>query len=327
MSIDWSQFVALISSAQRFVLTSHLRPDADALGSELGMARVLESLGKEVRIVNAHAAPPHLEFLDPENRLLVLGRDVAEDQAAETDLLLVLDTGAWAQLGDMAQVVRRTAARKVVLDHHVSGDDLGAEVFKDPTAEATGRLVVDAAEALGVPLTAPMAAPLFAAVATDTGWFRFASTSANTYQCAARLIAAGAQPAELYAQLYEQNSFSRLMLMGRVLAHARGEVGGKLLYAWAEADDFAATGALRSDTEDIVNELLRVAGAQVALLFVEQPDGRIKVSFRSRSSVDVSQVAEQFGGGGHRAASGASLDGPLSHALPRVLDGVRAALR
>ena len=152
--IPWPRFVEIVRGHQRFVLTTHIRPDGDALGSELAMAAILEALGKDVRVCNAFAVPPNLRFLDPRRKLQQLGVDVSAEQLDDREVLIVLDTTAWAQLGAMADVIKNTKAVKVVLDHHVSGDDLGAELFKDAEAEATGRLVVEAADQLGVPLSA-----------------------------------------------------------------------------------------------------------------------------------------------------------------------------
>lgn len=327
MPLAWSRFVELVHASRRFVLTSHIRPDCDAMGSELGMAAVLEALGKEVRIINAHGIPPHLKFIDPLGKIQVLGTDVEPAQAADTDAVLVLDTCSWVQLGTMAEVLRSTRGVKFVLDHHVSHDDLGAELFIDPTAEATGRLVLDAADQLGVTLTAPMAQPLFAAITTDTGWFRFGSTTGVTLRSAARMVEAGAVPAQIYAQLYEQDSLARIQLMGRILTRTIRECDGRLVYTTAMRDDFAQTGALPSDTEDVVNMTLRVRGAEVAIIFVEQPQGGTKVSIRSRSAFDCTALAEKFGGGGHRAAAGCVLPGALAEAEQLVLDEARAALR
>lgn len=325
MTIDWQRFAEAVRPHRRFVLTSHLRPDCDALGSELGMAHVLEALGKQVRIVNPQAAPGRLAFIDPERRLSALGADVTPAEAADTDALVVLDTSAWAQLGPLGDVLRATGAAKLVLDHHVSSDDLGAEVFRDATAEATGRLVIDAADALGVALTPEMARPLFAAIATDTGWFRFASVSARTYEAISRLVGAGAVPAEIYRALHEQDSLARVHLTGRTLERVVAADVPGTYYTWVTQGDLTATGAEPADTEDVVNFLLTIAGSEVALILVEQPDGRYKVSFRSRSALDVSRVAERFGGGGHRAAAGAMLPGPLAGAVAAALDALRAA--
>jgi phosphoesterase RecJ-like protein len=239
----------------------------------------------------------------------------------------VLDTSAWSQLGRMADVVRASRAVKLVLDHHLSQDDLGATLLKNTESESTGRLVVEAADALNVPLTAEMAELIFAAEATDTGWFRFSSTSAESYRLAARLVEAGAVPDRLYKQLYEHDSLARLQLIGRTLARTHTELDGRLIYTWIELSDFAATGAAASDTEDIVNLALTVSGVEVAVILVEQRGGTLKLSLRSRSEVDCSRLAEQFAGGGHKRAAGATLQGPLPVALQRILDAVRGVMR
>lgn len=335
MPIDWKRFEHVVAGAERFVLTSHVRPDCDALGSELAMADVLAAVGKKVRIVNGQATPPNLAFIDPRGRIEAVGVDVAADELARDltadDVLMVLDTSAWQQLGPMADVLRASAAKKIVVDHHVSGDDLGAELFKDTSAEATGHLVVLAADALGVALTADMATAAYAAIATDTGWFRFPSTTAATMRVAARLIEAGAHPQAIYTELYEQDTLARLQLRGRILARAQTEMEGRLAHTAALAEDFEATGALPTDTEDVINLTLGVAGVEVAVIFVAADGGkggdRFKLSFRSRSNVDCSKLAEKFGGGGHKAAAGASIDGPIDKARQVVLEAVRAAMR
>ena len=327
MPIDWPRFVELVRSHERFLLTSHIRPDCDALGSELGMAGVLERLGKQVLIVNAHKTPPNLQLIDPGRKLKTLGADVQLADLERIEILLVLDTSAWAQLGDMAVVLRSTEAKKLVMDHHVSEDDLGAEPFKNTQAEATGRLVLEAAGHLGVQLTPEIATPLFAAIATDTGWFRFGSTTGDTYRFAGELVDAGARPTEIYRSLYEQDTLARLQLVGRTLARAQSELGGRLIHTGVFQSDFEATGAAPSDTEDVVNMTLTVAGTQVAVILVEQPDGKFKVSFRSRSAVDCSRLAEVFAGGGHKAAAGAMVAGPYEAAQQKVLDAVRSAMR
>ncbi|MCC7086794.1 MAG: DHH family phosphoesterase [Pirellulales bacterium] len=328
MPINWSRFEDIVRSHERFLLVSHIRPDCDALGSELGMAGVLESLGKSVRIVNGQATPPNYLFIDPTRRIKAIHADVQPTELDDVQVLMVLDTSAWAQLGPMADVVKATKAKKVVVDHHISSDDLGAELFKDVEAEATGRLVLEAAQHLKIGLTPVIAAPLFAAIATDTGWFRFGSTRAGTYRAAATLIDAGAKPSEIYQALYEQDTIARLNLIGRTLGRAKVELDGRLIHTAVLQDDFKATGALPSDTEDVVNQTLTVGGARVAVIMVEQRDGGFKISFRSRTpSVDCSKLAEAFGGGGHKAAAGAFVAGPLEVAQAKVLDAVRAAMR
>jgi bifunctional oligoribonuclease and PAP phosphatase NrnA len=333
MSINWPRFVEIVKAHGRFLLVSHVRPDCDALGSELGMAGVLEALGKRATICNGQATPPNLAFIDPAKKIKAIGVDLQPADLADIEVIMVLDTSAWQQLGPMADVIRASPAKKLVLDHHQSEDDLGAELFKDVAAEATGRLVYDAAEKLGVKLSTEMARPIFAAVATDTGWFRFGSTSAGTMRCGAGLIEAGARPPEIYNALYEQMTLARLKLIGRTLANTVSERGGRLVHTRILQEDFAATGALPSDTEDVINMTLQVAGTEMAVILVEQPalgeqsGGAFKVSFRSRCAVDASKLAEQFGGGGHKAAAGATVRGTFAEAQTQVLDAVKAAMR
>jgi bifunctional oligoribonuclease and PAP phosphatase NrnA len=325
MTIDWRPFTKLVNESKSFVLTSHMRPDCDAIGSELGLALALRSLGKTVRIVNGDSVPPHIGFIDPNHDVLVLEQDVSADDV-ECDVHVVVDTSAWSQLGPMADVIRNSSARKVNIDHHVSQDDLGAAVFKDVTSESTGRLILQAIDALGVKLTAEMAIPLFAAIGTDTGWFRFASVGEATFQAAARLVAAGAKPDEVFAKLYEQNSLARLWLQGRILSKVKTHLGGRLLTTAITQADLKEVGAEPTDTEDVINRLLGVAGTEVALLFLELGPQETKVSLRSRSGIDVNAIAAHFGGGGHKAAAGVRYPGPLGEAEPAVIKAVSAAM-
>ncbi len=325
-TIDWPAFTELIAQHQRYLLTSHIRPDCDALGSELGMAGVLEALGKEVRIVNGQATPPNLVFIDPQQKIETIGQDVTPEELVDIEVLMILDTSAWAQLGPMGDVIRSTNARKVLVDHHVGEDDLGATPFKNTIAEATGRLVVEAAEHLGVALTKEIATPLFAAIATDTGWYRFGSTTSGTYRTAAKLVDAGAVPSDIFGALYERDSLARVKLRGRITERFVTELDGRLAHTSARLADFEQTGALPSDTEDVINIGLGVLGTEVAVILVELSSGGFKISFRSRCELNCNEVAKQFGGGGHKAAAGAFIDEPFDVAQQRVLDAVRAAM-
>lgn len=326
MPIDWQPLSELITDHQRFVLTSHVRPDADAIGSEMGMQGLLESLGKTVTIVNPSATPNHLQFLDPQSVIQKIGADISPKQVRDTDVHLILDTSAWQQLADVRGVLEKTTAHKVVIDHHVSADDLGACEFKDQEASATGVLITELAQFMDLTPTSSVAEALFCAIATDTGWFRFSNTDSRTLQASAWLIDRGARPDVLFQQLYERSSLARLKLHGRVLDRVAVECDGRLAHTYVLRDDFKETGAHPSDTEDLVNECLTIDGTQCAIILVEQQSKQAKVSFRSRTDLDVAAIAEQFGGGGHKKASGAMLPGPLFAARDTVLQAVRDAL-
>jgi len=327
MQVDWPRFVELIRGRRQILLTTHHRPDCDAVGSELGMLRILKRLGKQVRTANPFEVPPNLQFLDPDG-LLQHFTKVPKDYLDSADLLLVLDTTAWAQLGDMGNVIRAFQGDVAVMDHHVSGDDLGGTLFKDTSAEATGRLVFEAAGHLGVEVTPDIATPLFAALATDTGWFRFSSTGARTYELAARIVAAGAEPDQIYKDLYECETLARINLTGRVLAKTKAELDGRLIHTWISLDDFDTCGALPGDSEDLINMTLAVAGTEFAVILVEQRTGGFKLSFRSRCDLDCSKIAAQFNGGGHKKAAGAFLAAKtIEEAQSKVLDVLRKAMQ
>jgi phosphoesterase RecJ-like protein len=223
-------------------------------------------------------------------------------------------------------LIRQLPAEKVVIDHHVTQDDLGATRFVDVTAEAVGRLVHQAIHALGVPVRPAAASALFTALAMDTGWFRHSNTTAATMALAGELIQLGARPQLLHELLYERNTLPRLKLTGVALERLHVEHGGQIGWSEIRRDDYAATEAVPQDTEDLVNYTLSVTGVKVGLLFMEQPRGGVKVSFRSRSHVDVARLAERYRGGGHRAAAGAIVEKPLEAVRAEVLQAVAAAL-
>lgn len=325
MTIDLEKLAQRIHSSKSFILTSHIRPDCDALGSEMGMLGILQQLGKDVRIINGHPTPPVLTFLDPSQKIEVIHEHV-RPQDISADCFIVLDTSAWAQLGPMGDVLRGFSGKKLCVDHHVGEDELGTEFFKDTSAEATGHLVAKIAKHLGVNMTKPMATALYAAIATDTGWFRFSSTTPETYRVIAELVSAGAVPSQIYSDLYERDTLGRIRLRGRILSRTTAELDGKLVYTHVLKEDFPETGALPPDTEDAINLTLAIGGTKVAVIFVEQIAGGFKLSFRSRCAVDCNSLAREFGGGGHKAAAGAFQEGSLAEVQARVLPRVRDAI-
>lgn len=322
--IDWTPFVDLVNRHQRFLLTTHVRPDGDGLGSMLALAEVLESLGKKAELVIASTMPPRYHFLDPHQRIERF--TLPGDRWVNVAAAIVLDTGTWNQLGDFGPFLQSLAVPKLVIDHHLSQDELGGARLVDTAAEATGRLVYEAIEALGVGLPASAANHLFVSLAMDTGWFRHANTSAATFALAEKLVTAGARPTPLYDRLFEDNSLPRLRLTGLVLERLQVMANGRVAHTEVRRTDYRETGALPQDTEDLVNFTRSLAGVEVGLFFMEQPAGGVKISFRAKEKVDVARLAERFGGGGHRLAAGATQQGTLDEVRTRVLAAVEAAL-
>jgi phosphoesterase RecJ-like protein len=319
MSLDWTPFVSLVRQHRRFLLTTHVRPDGDGLGSMLALASTLEEQGKSVRMVVASVLPPRYDFLDPARRIRRF--QLPGEEYRDCEAILVLDTGTWNQLGELGTLIRDMPVPKAVIDHHPTQDELGALRLVDTSAEATGRLVHEAIQALGVPLRAPVAQALFVAVAMDTGWYRHGNTTPATFKLVAQLVEAGANPTSAYGMLFEHNSLSRLLLTGLVLGRLQVCHEGTISHTAILRDDYAQTRAIPQDSEDLVNYTLSIAGVEVGLFFMEQPAGGIKVSLRSRSA-DVGKVAERFGGGGHRLASGVILQTTLDEARKQVIAAV-----
>ena len=228
MSIDWTPLADLIETHDRFLVTTHVRPDGDALGSEVGMAGLLRQKGKDVRVVNASPTPPRYDFLDPDNTLFEhFGTAAGPEALIDREVVVILDLSAWNQLGDMAGAIRDFAGTKKWSSTIMSARTTWEPVFfKDTSAEATGSLVLQAirrAERYG---HARMATGLLTAIAMDTGWFRHSNTKPGTLRAAAELIEAGAPIDTIYRQLFERNTFGRLKLIGETLAGMKTDVDG-----------------------------------------------------------------------------------------------------
>jgi phosphoesterase RecJ-like protein len=299
---------------------THIRPDADGLGAQLALHDALTAISKHPRVAIASKLLPRYEFLDPKRTTI---EDFKPAAFTDRDCVVVLDTGTWNQLGDFGKWLQASPLPRAVVDHHRTQDDLGGLRFVDITAEATGRLAYEIVRALGAPLSATAAHHLFMAVATDTGWFRHPNTTPATFALCSELVTLGARPTELYEQLYEAAPLARLKLTAVALQRLEVRAGGKIAYTEIALADYGATGAVPGDTEDLINYPRGVEGVEIALVFIEQQDGGTKVSFRSRSA-DVSKLAEKFGGGGHKLASGARVMRPLAEVRNEVLAAATA---
>jgi len=326
MPVDWSPLVAMIQEHQRFLLMTHIRPDADGMGSQLALAEALRGLGKQVRVAVASTIPPRYDFLNPANAVIERFR-LPGKEFVNQDVIIILDTGTWNQLGDFADFLKSQPITRVVIDHHQTQDDLGGLTFVDTTAEATGRLTYELIQALRVAITPTIANALLMALATDTGWFRHANTTAASFSLASELVRHGAEPTRLYEQLYESAPLSRLRLTGKALDRLQLHAAGQIAYTEVFLKDYDETGAVPGDTEELINYTRSIAGVEVGLIFIEQPEGGTKISFRARSRVDVSKLAQQFGGGGHRLAAGARTNMPLAATREAVLRAVEAVLQ
>ena len=325
--LDWGEFRRRVDAADHVLLTTHVRPDGDALGSELAFRELLLAKGKQVTILNPSATPPRYRFLDPTGEIVGALSESTPAPPSPPDLFVVLDTGTWSQLPGLRSLFESSQAPKVVVDHHQTQDDLGALRIVDVAQAACGMLVFQAFREFDVPINPEAAAALFVAVSTDTGWMHHPNAGPEVFQALAEFVARGAEPNRIYRSLYETNSLARLRLLGRVLDNIKLLQKGALATVSVTQADIAAASAHPMDTEDFIVYLMSLAGVETAVLFIEQRDKKTtKASFRSRGAVDCSRLAERFGGGGHKPAAGATINLPLAEAETAVLKEVARAM-
>jgi bifunctional oligoribonuclease and PAP phosphatase NrnA len=312
--------------SRKTLLTTHQNPDGDGLGSEVALAAYLKGIGKDTLILNPDEVPERYRFLDPSGEIRAYDDSSGPDLVRECDLIITLDNSSLHRLGKMEQSVRDSGAVTLCVDHHSTTDPFWGVNFIDESACATGEMVHDLIKALGGDLDAASAAALYTAMITDTGNFRFSKTSPRSHRIAAELLAKGVNPARVFELVYEQQPEGFVRLMGVALSAFRLEAGGRLGWISLTRRQLMECSAEEADTSEIVNHLFAIRGVRVCLLFKELPDGMVKVSLRSKGSIDVHRVATTYGGGGHQNASGAVLEGPLESAVPRVVSDVKALL-
>ena len=313
---------AAIREARSLVMACHVNPDGDALGSMLGLALGLAPLSQSLTLLSQDGVPDILKFLPG-------AAQVRRTSDCETyDLAIVLDSGDLSRVGPHVHPLIERAGRIVDIDHHVLSGAFGDIQVLDSQAASTSEIVYALLEALGLPITPEVATCLFTGVITDTGSFRFQNVTPNTFHVAAALLNAGAPPAYISENVFENKTFAATRLLGHALSSLNQTPDGRVIWAHITAQDFAGLGATDEDTEGVVNYVRGVRGADAGLLFRQMPDGKIRVSLRSRETVNVAEVAQQFGGGGHRMAAGCtlSLQPPLDEAERLLVRAVHSRL-
>lgn len=311
--------LALLREGQRFVLSGHMRPDGDCLGAQAALADVLRKLGKEVWIVNPDPIEPRFDYLAGENDYRVhRGADLPRH-----DVSVLLDCSVLERCGDLGEALRAHPSRKLVVDHHIhEGEAWWDAAFVDVSASATGLLCWRIAAALGVELGTVGAAGVFTSIVTDTGWFKYSNTDAETLRVAGELVARGVDPDALYRAIYQRKRRSHPLETGSVLTTSEYFADDRLVVVCLPREEGKAAPALEGD--DILDILRSVESVEVVLSLRELATGEVKLSARSKTDYDVNALAREFGGGGHKKASGATIDGTLEEVKARL---VEAAVR
>jgi len=313
-------FHEFVERHRRFLLTTHINPDGDGIGSEAALALWLSAQGKSARILNDSLVPPQFAFLTRNVAIEAFEPGVAEQRFDESDALVVLDTSNRQRMGRLAPLLDRFAIPVAVVDHHVShARGFGQVNLIEPEASATGEILYDLFREGPAPITAEIAEALYVALMTDTGSFRYSNTDTHAHRMAADLLGYGLDPPRIDAQVHAHASAGRLRFFGEVLSALQLEAGGRLVVLEAAPEQFQRHGLVGADTDGLVDLPRAIAGVEAVALFSELEPGKVKVSLRSTGRVVIDQIASRLGGGGHLHAAGVLLRGSRAEARARVL--------
>ena len=306
----------LLSANTSFVITAHTRPDGDAVGSSLALAEILDRLGHTTEIIFADPVPDIYATLPNVGRIRIASEAGDSDGAV---IILECDSVERTGLHDLD-------GRFIInIDHHASGRNFGDFNWIDENAYAVAAMIYRIAEAARVDVTPSMATCLYTAILSDTGSFTYPGTSAETFDLVHTLAVKGASPSQIARDILFTSPLSKVKLLGAALSHM--ECDGAIAWSWVTQQDLNRAGAIPEDCEGVVNHLISIAGVESAVFLRELPtDNRFRLSMRSKGRVNVAHVAESFGGGGHRTASGCTMEGPLALATGRVLKQLRDEL-
>jgi len=330
MADVYQQIIDVLSTCKRVLITTHVRPDGDALGTTAAMAMGLRRKGIEPRVLLLSHLPTKYSFIYRDNEIPFDDMEngwPAEYSFDSFDALLVMDTGTWSQLPGLKERVARFKKPKIVVDHHLTQEDWADMKLVVTQAAAAGEICAELLQQWDVPFDRAIATALFLAITTDTGWFQFSNTRPYTLRLAAMLMEAGVDTDQMYQLLYQNERPERILIQTRAMQTMELLEGGRLAVLRVRKKDFEETRASVPDTENLINQPLQIRTVEVSILITEPIDfGPVRVSLRSKGGIDVAKFAEQFGGGGHARASGLKIDGLFDDAHDRVVGAMRARM-
>jgi len=322
--------IAELSRCRRVLITTHVRPDGDALGTAAAMQMGLGKRGISAEVLLLSHLPSKYGFIFHENQIPFHDAEAGWPTGLELDAfdaLLVVDTGTWSQLPGLKERILPWDRPKLVLDHHLTQEDWATHKLVDTKAAAAGEIATELLERWGVEMDPRIATALYLAIVSDTGWFHFSNTQPHTLRMAADLIEAGVDTDRLYQLLYYSEKSQRIALHTRALQSLELLAGERLAVMRLMPRDFQETHAGVGDTENVINQPLAIRTVEVSVLMVQPPgDDVVRVSFRSKGQVDVARFAERFGGGGHARAAGCKIAAPLEEVHRRLTQAMTEAL-
>jgi len=306
--------VKLIKERKNIAILSHVMPDGDNIGSCLALYNALIKLGKNVVIIQDDDVPEIYKFLKSADKVVKPGGDYS------IDLVIALDCGDISRLGKSAKYLENKDI--INIDHHISNTKFGHHNIIDTNASATAELVYELINKLEIILDKDICECIYTGIVTDTGQFQYSNTTSVTHQIAANLINNGVEPAKVYKALYQNNSISKMKLIGKALSLMEFHYDNKIASIMLSKEDFESLGAKDEDTDGLINYARDIKGVEVALLFKETYERKIKIGFRSKDYIDVSKIAQKYGGGGHIRAAGATVDGELNDIKEKIVEDV-----
>jgi bifunctional oligoribonuclease and PAP phosphatase NrnA len=316
VNASFAEIAEALRSAQRIVVMSHVRPDGDALGSELALGLSLRELGKDVTIWNGDGMLEKYSFM-PGSELV----QRPPDEPQQFDLAVALDTAVLNRLGPAGEAVR--ADRWINLDHHPTNPRYGDLVYIDPVAPATGQILFELLWSTDLPMNPAIAENLFVAISTDTGSFQYPNTTARTFEIGAELLRCGVNVGRVSQLLYESFPRRRVELLRELLGTMRFEADGQVASFSLSLAVAHSLGVKPEDNEGLIDHLRAIEGVVVAVFFEELLEGKVRVSMRSKSdAADVAAICQRFGGGGHKLAAGARVRGSLNDVEQRVMEAI-----
>ena len=321
MNSTLNQVRSLIQQSHRCVLTTHVNPDGDGLGSELALARFLQKLGKEATIINHSATPDNYLWIDTNNEIIRFVPERDREKILQADLLFILDTNQPDRLRSIEPFLHQSKAIKIVIDHHLEPHTFADHYLIDDEATSTGEIIYRVIISMNKELIdTSIAEALYTAIMTDTGSFRFPRTDSETHHIIAHLLEYDLSPMRMYANIYENWSLGRMRLLGEVLDSMQTMYDGKLAYVVCTRKMFRETGTTEVETDNFTTYPMSVRGVVIGILFNELQNG-VKISFRSKGTIPINQLAKEFGGNGHLNAAGARLfDVKLEEIVPQVVE-------
>ncbi len=319
----WQKIMGIINEGKKFIITTHLFSEGDAIGSELALKRFLSGLNKDAVIVNNEALPAVYRCFDTEKDVKFLKSKNVNINLNDFDAIFIVDVADWSQLGDFADMIKASPITKVCIDHHATNPGYADVNVIDKHASSAGELIFDMITYMKGEITTEIATPLYLSIATDTGWFKFSNTSAKALRICSDLINAGVKSEIIYEQLFQNKHMSYLKLLNSMLGILRKECDGKVVWTKMTKDMIKSSGVSFVDTDVVIDLIRAVKEVEVVIVFRELGDGKTKVSFRSKHTVNVAKLASDFGGGGHVRAAGASVNKQIDTVIGSVISGIQ----